>query len=137
MTKIIEDLIFKGHAQQKFSKLDGKLNFTLKTLTGKEQINLEKDMRDVTGTAKEVLHTYSVMLISYALVEYQGEDYSKMPVEERYEIISNFSTIVLDLILDENQAFNEKCKKLLRSEEILKKSKTPSTEKKSNSSTEE
>jgi hypothetical protein len=37
---LLEQLILEGNATKEFVKLDGKLKFTLRTLTGKQQLEI-------------------------------------------------------------------------------------------------
>jgi hypothetical protein len=137
MTNLLEQLVFNDFATKDFEKAKGNLKFTLKTLSGEEQLELEKFMRDIKGTPKEIMHTYSLRLLCYALVKFQNKDFTKKSKEEIYSFLQKRNTNTLDLLLDSNKAFARECKALLNGEEFEDFSQTPSTQEDSDSSQEE
>lgn len=130
---LLEQLIFDGYATKDFEKSNGKIKFTLKTLNAQEQIELEASMSEVKkGTRNEVIHIYSLRLLTFALVRYQDKELADESKDEIYKKLEKLSTIVIDIMLDSNKDFTQECKDLVSGEELENLSQTPSTDSASN-----
>jgi hypothetical protein len=126
--EILEQLIINGVAKKDFSLLEDKLKFTLKTLSGKEQLNIEEWMQDIKGTPVFVVHSFTLRMLAYGLVSYQDNKFKDKSPAERLEFIEKLDTTILDLITESQKEFYESCKKLLNPDELENLSPTPSAE---------
>ena len=124
--EILEQLILNGVAQRDFDLLESKLKFTLKTLSGKEQLSIEKWMQDVTGTPVFVVHNFTLRMLAYGLVSYQDNKFKDKSPEEKVEFIEKLDTSIIDLITEHQKEFFEQCKKVLNPEALENLSQTPS-----------
>ncbi|MHA2093032.1 MAG: hypothetical protein ACW98F_00115 [Candidatus Hodarchaeales archaeon] len=131
-TDVLEKLIFDGYATKDFDYFDSKLTFTLKTLIGDEQLEIEKEMADVTGTTNRILHVYSLKMLSHALLKYGKEDLTKLTAEQRYKFLTNLSNVLIDKLINAQTEFERECKDLVSPESIENFSKTPAENIKSN-----
>jgi hypothetical protein len=130
---LLEQLVFNGVATKKYSKLDDKLEFTLRTLKGGEQLDIEKDMRDIEGTPSFIVHSYSLKMLSRCLLQYQSNNFKDKSPEEVQEFLETLSTQILDLLIDTNSEFQAECQKLVKPENLENLSQTPSLEEESKS----
>jgi len=125
---LLEQLVFNGNATKDFERGDGKLKFTLATVTGENQLNLESGMEKIKGSPNFIIHTYGVKLLSYSLKKYQEKDFSKSTPEEVENFIITLSTPVVDVLSIAQADFQKECKNLLSPEVIENLSETPSTD---------
>jgi hypothetical protein len=116
--EILEQLILNGVAQKDLDLLKGKLKFTLKTLSGKEQLIIEKWMQDVTGTPVFVVHNFTLRMLAYGLVSYQDNKFKDKSPEEKLEFIENLDTTIIDLIAESQKDFYKQCKDSVNPEEL-------------------
>ncbi len=126
--EILEQLILNGVAQKDFDLLKGKLKFTLKTLSGKEQLNIEKWMEDITGTPVFVVHNFTLRMLAYGLVSYKDTKFKDKSPEEKLSFIEELDTTIIDLITEHQKKFYEQCKKSLNPDELENLSQTPSAD---------
>jgi len=124
--KILEQLILNGVAQKDFDLLEGKLKFTVKSLSGKEQLSIEKWMQDVKGTPVFVVHNFTLRMLAYGLVSYQDNKFVDKSPEEKLSFIEKLDTTIIDLITNSQKEFYEQCKKALNPDDLENLSKTPS-----------
>ncbi len=130
--ELLEQLILNGVAQKDFDLLEGKLKFTLKTLNGKEQLNIEKWMQDVTGTPVFVVHNFTLRMLAYGLVSYQDTKFKDKSPEEKLESIENLDTTIIDLLAEAQKDFYKQCKDSVNPEELENLSETQSANSDSN-----
>ncbi len=123
---ILEQLVFDGTAKKDFKKFEGKLKFTLRTLTGGEQMDIESFMADVKGTPSFIVHTYSMQMLARCLVTYQDNNISEQSIENKVDYIKNFSTTILDMLIDTHADFQKECELLIKPEKLENLSQTPS-----------
>lgn len=124
--KILEQLILNGVAQKDFDLLESKLRFTIKSLSGKEQLSIEKWMQDVTGTPVFVVHNFTLRMLAYGLVSYQDNKFIDKSPEEKLKFVEELDTTIIDLITESQKDFYEQCKKSLNPDELELLLKTPS-----------
>jgi len=108
--KFLEDLVFKGCAFYEKTLLDGKLKIKLKTLSGEEQLEIDEKISDIEGTPAQVMHLYSILFLSYALVRYNDIDLEKLSKEERVSFLKSKPTAIIDKVSEELFEFNKKIK---------------------------
>jgi hypothetical protein len=114
-----------GTAEKSIDLLEGKIKFTLKSLSGKEQIGIEKWMQDVTGTPVYVVHNFTLRMLSFGLVSYQDNKFIDKSPQEKLEFIQSLDTSVIDLITEKQKEFYEECKKAVNPDAIENLSQTP------------
>jgi hypothetical protein len=124
--EILEQLILNGVAQEDFDLLESKLKFTLKTLSGKEQLNIEKWMQDITGTPVFIVHNFTLRMLAYGLVSYQDTKFKGKSPEEKLEFIENLDTTIIDLLAETQKDFFKRCKDSVNPEELENLSETQS-----------
>lgn len=124
--EILEQLILNGVAQKDFDLLEGKLKFTIKSLSGKEQLAIEKSMQNITGTPVFVVHNFTLRMLSYGLVSYQDNKFVDKSPEEKFNFIEKLDTVIIDLITETQKTFYEDCKKAMNPDAIENLSETPS-----------
>jgi endonuclease III-like uncharacterized protein len=124
--KILEQLILNGVAQKDFDLLESKLKFTIKSLSGKEQLSIEKWMQDVSGTPVFVVHNFTLRMLAYGLVSYQDNKFIDKSPEEKLKFVEELDTTIIDLITESQKDFYEQCKKSLNPDELELLLKTPS-----------
>ncbi len=125
---LLEQLILNGVAQEDFDLLEGKLKFTLKTLSGKEQLSIEKWMEDVKGTPVFVVHNFTLRMLSYSLVSYQDNKFKGKSLEEKLEFIENLDTTIIDLVAETQKDFFKRCKDSVNPKELENLSETQSAD---------
>jgi hypothetical protein len=123
---ILEQLITQGYAQKDFDLLEGKLKFTLKSLSGKEQMAIEAWMKDVSGTPVFVVHNFTLRMLTFGLVSYQDNKFEGKSPQEKLEFVEALDTSVIDLITESQKKFYEDCKKAVNPDAIESLSKTQS-----------
>ena len=115
---LLEQLIVNGVAKKDFDLLGGKLKFSLKTLSGKEQMAIEKSMEDVKGTPVFVVHEFSLRMLSYGLLSYQDTKFESKNPEERLQFLENMDTTILDLMVQTQKNFYEDAKKAVNPDSL-------------------
>lgn len=117
---ILEDLVFKGFVVREFEILDGMVKVKFRTITGKDQIQVEKDSMQ----KRLSVHEYSIEMLMKSLVHFSNEkssiDLSSMEDEDKRRFISDMSTPLLDEIIKKHREFNLKIKACTEGEEIEK-----------------
>jgi hypothetical protein len=124
--EILEQLIVNGVAEKDFELLEGKLKFTLKSLSGKEQLAIEAWMKDITGTPVFVVHSFTLRMLAFGLVSYKDTKFNGKNPQEKLEFIEGLDTSIIDLITENQKEFYEQCKKALNPDAIENLSETPS-----------
>lgn len=130
---LLEQLIFNNRASKEFKELDGKLVFTLQTLTAGDNLEIDQKMLNVTGTTTYIMHTYSLHILSYALIKLNGVDFTKKTKEEIYNELKDKSGSIVDFLSKTHGDFEKECKNLITKDNIENFSETPSTKQDSNS----
>ncbi len=126
---LLEQLVFNGTAEKEFEILDGKVKFKLKTLTGKDQMEVESVMKsDENNSPAYVVHKYSLEMLSRSLVSYGDADFSDKNTEDIIKFLLTLSTSILDAMLEIHNNFLKECKKIVSPENITNLSETPSTD---------
>jgi hypothetical protein len=124
--EILEQLIINGVAEKDFDLLEGKLKFTLKSLSGKEQIAIEAWMKDVSGTPVYVVHNFTLRMLSFGLVSYQDNKFEGKSPQEKLEFIELLDTSLIDLLTETQKSFYEQCKNAVNADAVENLSETPS-----------
>lgn len=129
---LLEQLILNGVAKKDFELLEGKIKFSLKTLSGKEQMSIEKWMEDIKGTPVYVVHNFSLRMLAYGLLSYQDTKFEKESPEKKLEFLENQDTAILDIMIETQKKFYEETKKAINPGELENLSETPSADSDSN-----
>lgn len=127
LSSCIEDLIFKGQATHDYSVFDDKLKFTLTTLNGNDQLEIEKRMLDVKGTNAFILHTYQLWVLVYTVSGYNGK--KRLDIDSWFEFIKSLPSTILDVLIQTQGKFEKELRTaLLKKSEIENFSEPASTE---------
>ena len=97
--KFLEDLVFKGYTTYGKKIFDGKVEVLFKSLTAKEQLDIEDKIPSMKGSAAKVMHFYSLLLISYSLIKYGDTNLKDKSYEEKLEFVENLPSVVLDKLV--------------------------------------
>jgi hypothetical protein len=116
--KFIEDLVFKGETTYDKSYFDGKLKVTYKSISGKEQLEVEEKMPTIKGSPAKIMHTYSMWLISYSILKINSEDFSQLSPQDRFDKISEKSNTLIDILLDGHNEFHKKLQAVTKGEVV-------------------
>ena len=116
--ELLEQLILNGVAQKDFDLLESKLKFTVKSLSGKEQLNIEKWMEDVKGTPVFVVHNFTLRMLAFGLVSYQDNKFKDKSPEEKLGFIENLDTTIIDLLAETQKDFYKQCKDSVNPKEL-------------------
>ncbi len=130
--EILEQLILNGTAQKDFDLLKGKIKFTLKSLSGKEQMAIEAWMKDVSGTPVFVVHNFTLRMLTFGLVSFQDNKFEGKSPQEKLEFVEALDTSVIDLITESQKNFYKDCKKAVNPDAIENLSQTPLVDSDSN-----
>lgn len=128
MENILEQLILNGFAKKDFETFDGKLKYSLKTLNGGEQLEIEDSMADIKGTPAFIVHNFNLRMLAYSLISYQDKQFEKISPEKKFEFVKVLDTAILDSMSNNMKDFYQECKKLSTPEGIADLSKTPSAD---------
>lgn len=115
-TKLLEDLFFKGYAVREITLLDGKITATLRSLSAKKQLIIERELATLKGSTAFVLHTYSLSLLSHTIIKY-GEQTFKDSVEA-LSCLEGLPGAVIDFLVKKQTDFEKDIAKLYTGEEI-------------------
>jgi hypothetical protein len=126
--EILEQLILNGVAQKDFDLLEGKLQFTIKSLSGKEQLAIEAWMSDVTGTPVFVVHNFTLRMLAFGLVSYKDNKFKDENPQKKLEFVEGLDTSIIDLLTEHQKDFYALCKKALNPDELENLSETPSAD---------
>ena len=107
--RFIEDLVFNKVTTYSKSLLDGKLNIKYKSLSAGEQIEIEEKIPGIKGSPSKVMHTYTLWLLAYSLVQYNDTDLSKLSIKDRFTFLNNEGGTITDIL---STTYNEFQKKL-------------------------
>ena len=117
--EFLEGLVFKGYALYTKKLLDDKLTLVLKSLNGKEQLDIEKIMyKTPKSSSTKIMHEYSIWLLAYSVVSVNTDDISGREPEEKYEYLVKKPGILLDLFSKTYNEFNNKLQACTNSEEL-------------------
>ena len=132
----LEDLVFKGEATTEVSIINDNVTITLSSLNGSKQLEVESKIGASTGTALYVMHTYSLLALSYALKKFTAKD---MVVEFKdqptaFEFVKSRPAVIIDAMIKAQSDFEAELKKITSPEVVQENfSKTPGTEEGSSS----
>jgi hypothetical protein len=117
--KFIEDLVFNGYTTAEHSLYDGKLKVIFKSLTVKQQLDLEKNLYSSKNmSAAAIMHTVSTSLLAQSIVQYGDKNLSDLSLEERISFISGLPSVVADKLIKFYNEFTLKLKAVIDGEVI-------------------
>jgi len=118
-TKFVEDLVFNGYTTTEHSLYDGKLKVIFKSLTVKQQLDLEKNLYSSKNmSAAAIMHTVSTRLLAQSIVQYGDKNLSDLSMEERISFISDLPSVVADKLIKFYNEFTLKLKAVIDGEVI-------------------
>jgi len=125
---ILEQLIVNGFAKKDFTLLKGKLKFTIKTLSGKEQLSIEDWMKDIKGTPAFIVHNFTLRMLTVGLLSYQDTTLKGQNPEQIFGFVEQLDTTILDRLTASQKDFYAECNKLANLDEIENLSPAPSVD---------
>ncbi len=106
--RFIEDLVFKGQATYGKSVLNGKLKILFKSLRTGDQMEIERIMPTVDGSATYVMHVYSVKLVAVSLQHYNDTDMTEWHVDQKEKFIKELPNTIQDVLINTYNEFQDK-----------------------------
>lgn len=106
--RILEGLAFANEITKDITIFEGRITVILRNLSGDDQMQIEKEMKDIEGTTAYVVHTYTTKLLGSCVKEYQDTVLDKlMPLKERQQFIQQLPTATIDVLSDEVNQFHK------------------------------
>jgi hypothetical protein len=116
--KFLEDLLFKGYTTYEKTILDGKLKIKFKSLSGQQQLEIDRQLSKTKVPAAEFLHNYSILLLTHTLIQYADINLEEKEFEERNKFISSKPALLIDLLTKTNREFHKKLEAILKGDTI-------------------
>jgi hypothetical protein len=126
--EILDQLIETGYATRTVGILNNAVQVTFHTLTAEQQMLVEAQMKDVTGTPLHGLHTYSVKLLAQSLVDfsYKGVAIKFLSADEAETFVRSKPTTLVDLLVTEQSKLEKEVNELITGKTTVEDfSKTP------------
>jgi len=114
----LEQVFENGYATKEVELANGKIKVSLQNLSAKDQLIIEDSMSDVTGSSAFVLHTYSLMLLSFTVKKYNKHSFKS--TDEAKDFLENQPSFVLDKLTKEHSEFEKELGEAITGEEIEK-----------------
>ena len=112
---ILDQLFDSGFTTTSIDILPGKAIATLRNLSAKDQLDIEKKISKIDGSTAYILHHYSLELLAKTVVEYS--DCRFTTDIEAYEYLEKLPSIVLDKLVKAQNSFEHRIRKSLQIEE--------------------
>ena len=116
---IFDQILFEGTYSEQMKLRGGKLVVTYRSRTAGE---VEEISNLIDGTEANLIATLSdkraLANLKYALVSYQGKKLDAVPVEQRVEFISSLPGVVVALLVQGMNAFDEKVYEACKDAEV-------------------
>ncbi len=106
----------KSGFQARIELLDGRVKATLRSLSAKDQIEIEGSLGSLKGSTAFVLHTYSLKLLSHTVVTY-GKETFKDSVEA-LKFLETLPGAVIDYLVKQQTALEKEIAKLYTGKDI-------------------
>lgn len=113
---ILEQIFDTGYATISFDVIPGKLNATIRNLTGEDYIAIDDIMIDKKGSQNKIFQLYGLYRLAFALLKYKNITFDN--VEESYKMLSKLSLHLVNKLIKEQDKFEEAVKNALKGEEI-------------------
>ena len=114
----LEQVFENGSATKDVELASGKIKVTLQNLSAKDQLKIEDSMSEITGSSAFVLHTYSLMLLSYTVKKYNKNSFNS--IKDAKDFLENQPSFVLDKLTKEHSEFEKELGEAITGEEIEK-----------------
>ena len=72
-------------------------------------LEIEEKIPGIKGSPSKVMHTYTLWLLAYSLVQYNDTDLSKLSIKDRFTFLNNEGGTITDIL---STTYNEFQKKL-------------------------
>lgn len=115
---ILTQILTKNYAEKEFTLGKGLLKVKLRTISVKEQLEIEDQVSKIDSSRVYLLHQYSLALLKKCLQEYNGVVLVNKTEEERGLFIDNLTTGVVDILVKLRDDFQNEVLKLLVPEEL-------------------
>lgn len=119
--EIMDQLIDVGYATRTVGLVNNTILVTFHTLTAEQQMLVEAQMKDVTGTALHGLHTYSVKLLAQSLISfsYKGKTTTFESAEEAENFVRSKPTSLVDSLVDEQAKLEKEVNTLITGKTVV------------------
>lgn len=87
------------------------VNVVFRTMGGTNQLEMEKEMSTVEGSRVEIVHIYSLKLLSRTVLKYGDIEFKN--TEEAYNYFSPKTASLLDALVNKQAAFEKRIKELI------------------------
>jgi len=119
--RILEELFDHGYATREIDVLDGKLKAKVRSLSARDQLEIEATMgKDTTknNPAAYVIHSYSLKLLSKTLISYGNNNFKNS--NEAYAYLENLTNSIIDKLVKVQNALEKDIRKALEMENVEK-----------------
>lgn len=114
--KILAELFEDGFSKISYDIIPNKIKATLKNLNAEDQLALENHMNPMEGSTTFILHTYTIQVLKYTLLEYGEHKFNNPNDVEQF--ITKLPSVILDKLIRVQNAFEQQLKKVLQFEKI-------------------
>jgi hypothetical protein len=119
--RILEELFDKGYATRKVELIKDKLNVVLRSLSGKDQLEIESDMgkeKLKSSPAAYVIHNYSLKLLSKTVVSYGSTSFKNS--DEAWSFLENLTSAIIDKLTKAQNTLEKDVRSALNIESVEK-----------------
>jgi hypothetical protein len=117
---ILLQLFEDGFATTEVDLIPGKVQATLKNLGSQDQIQIEKEMEDITGGTPVIIHTYGLKLLGATLVKYGTNVFSDREAAVNFLEKANLSSALIDKLVKSQNLLEKRVRAALNMDEIDK-----------------
>jgi len=110
LEQILEQIFDLGYATKEV-EVGKKLKIVIKSLTGKDYLEIDPVLALSKGTKLYVLQKYGIAKLSRALLTYNGKSFKT--VEAAQEHLENLPALIIDKLLKEHAAFEKEISEAL------------------------
>jgi hypothetical protein len=128
--KWLEQLVFEGQVMTNIAIMNSLMTLELRSLTGELQLEAEKEMSAVDGTAVYTLHMFAIFSLSKALasVKAKGVDIKFGSSTEALAFIKSRPTTIIDEMVRAHANFEKELKEITTPQTVSENfSQTPGT----------
>ena len=117
--RILEELFDKGYATREISLIGDKLKANLRSLSGKDQLEIEADMgkdKVQNNPAAYVIHNYGLKLLSKTVTNYGDKEFKSS--KEAIEFLKELTSSLLDKLVKAQNALEKDVREALKLENV-------------------
>ncbi|MGV8131724.1 MAG: hypothetical protein ACP5N7_06520 [Candidatus Pacearchaeota archaeon] len=119
--KIINEIIINNYATTTISIAGGKIEAIIRTLPVGDQLEVEDLMSNIKDKSQLfILHQYSLLLLSRALLSYNNVKFDPATHELTYDYLQKLPSAVIDILVKSRDEFQTAVMKILVPSELEK-----------------